>query len=189
MLNNTTMSKTNPRLSPREVEKYFYQLCLAVSKTNNIKESAMLMRDLLTDQESEMLARRLKIAELLLDDLTYSEIRKQTKASPITIAKVQEWLKISGEGYRLAVERTKNKLPKEKNENIDFLPLNALKRKYPMYYWPEILIEELVKSANKRQRKRFQNVIKEMRKIKRKTALHRKLEKMLAEGQKYSSRQ
>jgi TrpR-related protein YerC/YecD len=182
------MAKTNPRLPKSEVEKYFYQLCLAVSKTNNIKESAMLMRDLLTDQESEMLARRLKIAELLMEDKTYEEIRKITKASPITIAKVQEWMRISGEGYRLAIERTKNKLPKERNENVDFMPLNALKKKYPMYYWPEILVEELVKSANKRQRKRFQNVIKEMRNMKRKTALHRKLERMLIKVQKYSSK-
>ncbi len=178
------MSKINLQLPKKEIEKYFFQLCLAISKIKNIKEAAEFLRDLLTDQESEILARRLKIAELLIENQTYEEIRKQTKASPVTIAKIQEWLRISGEGYRMAIERTKDKLPKKRNEKINIIPFKSVKKIYPMYYWPEVLLENIIKKANKRDRENFQKIILEMKKIKKKSILRKKVEEILKKENK-----
>ena len=91
------MAKHAEKLSKDEVRKIFFQLCLAISKLNSVEKSAEFLRDLLSIQEAEMIAKRLKIAELLLDDLSYEDIRKKLKVSPGTIARVQEWLKISAD--------------------------------------------------------------------------------------------
>ena len=51
-----------------------------------------------------------------------------------------------------------------------------LKRKYPMYFWPQILLNEIVKSATHKEKKRLDSVI---RQLKDKSRLSKELEKIL----------
>ncbi len=176
------MAKYQSKLPKKEVEKIFYQLCLAISQTKKPKDAAELLRDLLSFQEAEMIAKRLKVAELLLDGLTYQEITEKLKVGNSTIARVYEWLKISGEGYRQAVKKTKNnKFVEIEDKPRDYRPgeWGMLKRRYPMYFWPEILLENIVKSANKRQKEQIKGVLKQLDKTKEKTGLYKKLKKMV----------
>lgn len=174
------MANYKEKLSREEVEKIFYKLCLAISEMRDAKESAELMRDLLSLQEAEMIAKRLKIADLLMKDKTYDEIKKELRVSFGTIARVQEWLKISGEGYRRAIERISNKDTDESMSEIkDIQNWNSIKRRYPMYYWPELLLEEIVRSANKRRKEKLRAVMREMEKAKEKTVLYKKINKIL----------
>ena len=108
------MAKFHSRLSKKEVEELFYKLSAAISETRSVKEAADFLRDLLSYQEAEMIAKRLKIAEFLVEQKTYAEIKKEIKVSYGTIARVQEWLKLQGDGYRKAIKNTKN-TPYEKN--------------------------------------------------------------------------
>ncbi|MFA5872283.1 MAG: Trp family transcriptional regulator [Parcubacteria group bacterium] len=176
------MAKHHTKLSKKEVERIFYQLCLAISRTKNINIASKLLRDLLSYQEAEMLAKRLKIAELVLEGDTYSQIRESLKVSPGTIARIQEWLKISGDGYRWAVQKTRGDMKKIK-ENISvesgYSGWSEVKRRYPMYFWPELILEEIVKNANKREKERLKKVIGEMNKIKTKKPLFEKLKRIL----------
>ena len=57
-----------------------------------------------------MLARRLQVARLLMNGYTYEDIEKEMKVINTTIAKVQTWLNLYGDGYRTIVERTKIRL-------------------------------------------------------------------------------
>jgi TrpR-related protein YerC/YecD len=169
------MPKHKTKLSRQEVEKIFYRLCLALSELPNIQEVASFLRDLLSYQEAEMIAKRLWIAELLLDGYKYEEIMKKIKVSAGTIARVQEWLKMSGNGYRKAVEQVKRKYKDDVDKSVNFGQWSSIKKHYPIYYWPEILLEDILKSANKKQRDKFRRVVEEMRNMKEKRELYLRL--------------
>lgn len=176
------MAKFNSKLSREEVKKIFYQLCVAISEIKNIEEAAELLRDLLSYQEAQMIAKRLKIAELLLDGMTYDEIQEKLKVSASTIARVQEWLKISGEGYNKAAKRIKGKEPKKFSSNYNPEEWNSLKRRYPMYYWPQILLENIIRESNMKQKKKIERVISQMDKIKEKNELFLRLKKLVSQS-------
>ena len=173
------MAKFHSKLSKHEVDKILYQLCLAIAEIKNPNEAAELLRDLLSYQESEMVAKRLKIADLLLQDQTYQEISDSLKVSSGTIARVQEWLKISGEGYQKAITRTKNNVPQ--NKAADAIPetWHSIKKRFPAYYWPEIVLENIIATSSKRQKEKIKLVIRELDKSKDKTELYHKLKKLI----------
>ena len=166
------------KLSKSDVDKILYQLCLAIAETKDPNEAADLLRDLLSYKESEMIAKRLKIAELLVLNQTYEEIEETLKVSATTIARVNEWLHISGEGYQRAISRTKGKVSKN-SSGSDIKNWNNLKKKFPAYYWPEILLENIIENSNKKQKAQIQAVINKLDKAKEKPALYRKIKKLL----------
>jgi len=172
------MANLSKKLSKEDVGKFFYKLCLAISKTKKPEEAANFLRDLLSYTEAEMIAKRLKIAELLLSERTYEDIRKEVKASYGTIARVHEWMKISGDGYRQVVKKIKGKDLKNEKE-CPTIEINTLKKRYPMYYWPEIVLENIVRNANAKQRDKLKKVVNQMNKMKKKTDLYRKLKRII----------
>lgn len=177
------MAKFNSKLSKREIGTIFNQFCVAISEINDPKEAAVFLQDLLSYQEASMIAMRLKIAEFLIAGESYEDIREKIKVGYGTIARVQEWLKISGEGYRKAVGSRKFRAAGSENNSRsvddDFSPHGNLKRRYPMYYWPELVLESIVKNSNEKQKKKIRDVIDQMDKMKQKTELYKKLKKLV----------
>jgi hypothetical protein len=55
-------------------------------------------------------------------------------------------------------------------------PWRTLKKSYPMYFWPQLLLEEIVKTANKREKQKLLNVVNGLRE---KTKLSNELLKIL----------
>lgn len=148
------------KLSKKQQQELFIKFSQALSKIHNPVEAAQFLKDLLSEQEAIMLARRLQVAELLNDGFTYAQIIKLIKVSAPTIARVQTWLSLYGEGYRTIIKRThKNN---KNSKSIGSLSWSRLKHKYPMYFWPEILLKEIVKSASGREKKRLLDVINQM---------------------------
>ena len=136
------------------------EFCEAFVAIKNIEEAASFLKDLLGKQEIEMLAKRLKIAKLLLEGKRYEEIQEELKVSHGTIARVNLWLKTSGEGYRLIVKRTK----KRERSEVELMvgeTLNRYIHARSAYYWPYLLWEELVKNLGKRKKKRLQEILAE----------------------------
>ncbi|OGE88384.1 MAG: hypothetical protein A3J07_01145 [Candidatus Doudnabacteria bacterium RIFCSPLOWO2_02_FULL_49_13] len=161
------------RLTKQQQEGLLIKLARAVASVNRAEEGAKFLRDLLSEPEVFMLARRLQIAELLMDGLTYEQIREELNVGYNTIAKVQTWLELYGDGYRTVINRTiKNKVEKNINE-----PFTKLKRKYPISFWPQLLLEEMIRNANQREKQRLRNVVEGLR---NKTQLSRELTKLLA---------
>jgi len=117
-----------------------------------------------------MLAKRLKIAKLLIEGKTYEGICKELKVSMGTIARINVWLAQSGEGFRSAVNKSGD------FKEVDKPRWHGIKRKYPMYYWPEILLKEIIYSANKKQRERLQGIIDT---LDEKTVLTKKIDTIL----------
>src|SRR3989344_4793003 len=130
------MNNVKFKLSKQEQTDLFIKLSKALSLLHSSEEMAHLLKDLLSEAEVLMLARRLQIAELLLEGLTFDEIRKNIKAGPNTIAKIQTWLELHGEGYRTVAKRNSKKDSNSRESSKSF---GKLKRKYPMYFWPELI--------------------------------------------------
>ncbi|MBI3260831.1 hypothetical protein HYZ64_00455 [Candidatus Berkelbacteria bacterium] len=166
------------KLDHRQREQFLLHFCRALAEIHKPEEAAAFIQDLLSKGEAEMLAKRLEIAHHLMAGNTYEEIKESLNASYGTIARVNLWLETSGEGYRLIVNRLKRY--GEKDEIAARRPSwRSWKRKYPMYYWPELLLEEIIVSANKRQRERIDETLK---KLNRKDQLTKKLRHILGQA-------
>ncbi len=163
------------KLSIQETQQMIMDLCTAIASTHNSKEAAQLLSDLLGKQELEMISRRLKIAELLLEENTYESIKEILKVSDATIARVHAWLQESGEGYRLALERTKSKR-NELSKADEPLKLSAIKRKYPLYFWPQIMLEQLVKNSTKKEKQQLRSILA---RLGDKRKLYKEIDKLL----------
>ena len=165
----------NPKLTKSQTQELIVDLCEAIALTGSSNEAAELLTDLLGKQELEMIAKRLRIAELLLEERTYEEIREALKTSGSTIARVQVWLQQSGEGYRKIIERTKGKR-KRRKENETPPNVSGIKKKYPMYFWPQILLEYWIKNATQKEKKEMQNILS---KLDTKSNMYEELMKLL----------
>ncbi|MEK7534267.1 MAG: hypothetical protein AAB600_02910, partial [Patescibacteria group bacterium] len=113
-------------------------------------------------------------AKLLLSGMTYEEIEKNLHTSHTTVAKIAAWLAERGDGFRKIIE----KLPKYKDEEKWFerSEWDSFKRRYSLYFWPELLLEEIVKNANQKQKERIRSVLE---RLEEKSELHKNIEKLL----------
>lgn len=165
------------KLSKKTQEDLVFDLVHAIVQAQSVSDVALFLQDLLTKKEIEILSRRLRIAKLLLEGKTYEEVEHILHVSHSTVAKIAAWLSERGEGFRKTVE----KLPKQTQEKSwqDFTEWDRIKRRYSLYFWPELLLEEIIKSANGRQKERIREVID---RVEEKSELHKKIEKLLKYG-------
>ena len=167
------------KLGKEKSEEIIIDLCEAIASTKTSQEAAKVLTDLLGNQELEMIAKRLRIAELLIDSYLYKDIVKELKTSPSTIARVQTWLQSSGEGYRLIVERTKKK--RKAREPYNNQSMFSLKKRYPIYFWPQIMLENWVKSSTKKEELQMRKILQ---KLSTKTQTYKELSVLLNQGLK-----
>ena len=150
------------KLSPQEQQMLLVSFCKALVELRTPEEAAQFLKDLLSKQEAEMLAKRIEIARLLIKGLTYGEIGKILRVSHGTVARVSQWLATSGEGYRLIVNRVKPE-KSEQQEYIEELekPVSwrNIKRRHPLYFWPDLILEEFVRNARKSQKERMRKIL------------------------------
>lgn len=151
-----------PKISKEKQQELLISFCKALAEIRTAEEAAEFLKDLLSKQEAEMLAKRIEIARLLIEGTTYEIIKKTLKVSESTIARVNQWLTTSGEGYRLIVKRVKPE-KSEKQNYIEELekPISwkSIKRNYPSYFWPEIILEEVVKNARKSHKQKLIKIL------------------------------
>jgi len=162
------------KLSKSEQEGLVLDLINAFSLTGTLNDSALFLEDLLTKAEIKILSRRLRIAKLLLDGMTYRDIEKDLHVGHGTVAKIAIWLAERGDGFRKIVE----KLPKKQDEKEWFerSEWDSFKRRYSLYFWPELLLEEIVRNANQREKERIKSVLE---RLEEKSDLHKKIDKLL----------
>lgn len=167
-------NKRIEKLTKKEQGELILDLVNAIVSAKSVGDAALFLQDLLTKSEMKILSKRLRIAKLLIEGLDYREIERNLHVSHSTIAKIAAWLSERGEGFRKII----NNLPKQSNEVSwkEFSEWDRLKRRYPLYFWPEILLEEIVKGANNRQKERIRGVLE---RLGEKSELHKKIEQLL----------
>lgn len=159
------------KLSTAEARELMIEFFESMGQARGPQEMATIFQDLVSQPELIMIAKRLKIANLLLREKTFEEIVREVKTSMATIARVSAWLNASGEGFRLLHGRTKSRRPPAVKSSWRYA-----RRRYPMYYWPQLLIEEILENASRRQRERLREAIERMAE---KSKIHREVLKLL----------
>jgi len=150
-------------LGEKKERKLFMEFSQAFLSLKTTEEATKFLIDLLTKKEITTLSKRLKVAKLLINNKSYREIEGLLHVSHGTISRISEWLLESGEGFKMVVERTKEAKPKLPSSwNFAAGEWKSIKRRYPAIFWPQLLIEELISSANKRQKKKIQQVLEKM---------------------------
>lgn len=177
------MAKFSRRpVSPAAARQLLVELCQALAAMRSPAEMAHLVADLLGPQELTMIAKRLAVARRLIAGATYQNIGSSLRVSHSTVARVNLWLRQAGEGYRLAVQRTKSatvKPPRRLWRNGEPELLTTLKRRLPLTFWPYLLLEEIVVGASVRQRQRLQAMLRALARSGQKPALYRHLESLV----------
>ena len=81
----------------------------AVLSLKNRKECYSFFEDICTVGEINAIAQRLEVAKMLADEQTYTRIAEVTGASTATISRVKKCLNYGSDGYKLVLERLKEK--------------------------------------------------------------------------------
>lgn len=94
------MAKFNLRkLNTKERQELLNLLWNSVEQLRTKKEIKNFFKDLLSESEAIMLARRILIARELLKGKTYREIMKEFGVGDSTVASVHHWLESGFGGY------------------------------------------------------------------------------------------
>lgn len=127
------MSKVKPHLiDPSEKFQAIDSLFEVISKLKTKQEIVDFFLGLFTSSESLMMARRIQIARMLLDEKSYEDIMKKLRVSSQTINSTDKWLHRGDEKYtawlknRVSVVESKNN--SKKNPTYE-----SLLDKYPYH--------------------------------------------------------
>ena len=85
------------------------RLVQAILMLDNPKETRCFLRDLMTEKEIVEFANRLRVAEMLSNNIPYSTIEQKTGLSSTTVARVSRWLNGKQGGYRLIIKKLHHK--------------------------------------------------------------------------------
>ena len=95
----------NSKIKNELTDKLFH--CILSMET--IEECYQLFEDLCTVHEIQSIAQRMEVAEMLDAKRTYVEIAEKTGASTATISRVNRALNYGTDGYKLAIDRVRQK--------------------------------------------------------------------------------
>lgn len=148
------MSRVNPReLKSDSKMKYLDLLWTSIAQLKTRDEVKHFFKDILSESEAVMLARRIEIAKRLLKSDSYEKISADLKVGMDTISRVQQWLTSGFGGYEKAIHgstRELNRRFNRKTKMIDEMPYSFewIKKKYPLHF----LLFNLL-SADKKRKK------------------------------------
>lgn len=134
------MPKVNPRtLDSKSKMKYLDLLWTSIAQLETREETKLFFKDLLSESEAIMLARRIEIAKRLLEGEPYDNITRELGVGKDTIGRVQRWLTSGFGGYEKAVNGFKKEADRrfgkskviEKKEPYSF---GWIKQKYPLQF-------------------------------------------------------
>ena len=161
-------AKRIEKLSKVELLDLFFDLINAFRLAKTPLETTFLIQDLLTATEIKNLAKRLRIAKLLLSGMTQREIARKLHCSLATVTKVSIWLDQKGEGLKKAIA----KLPKRYNFPKK-LPRGPIE-----YHLPQVIIALVEYSLATRQKKQLEQFAEN---VEGKKALDEELKEMFDE--------
>lgn len=134
------MSRVNARTVESKAKmKYLDLLWTSIAQLETREAVKLFFKDLLSESEAIMLARRIEIARRLLEGDSYDDIIRDLKVGKDTVNKVQRWLTSGFGGYEKAIGGFKKELDRRfgksskinKNKPYSF---NWMKQKYPLQF-------------------------------------------------------
>ncbi len=92
-----------------EIEQKSPDLIKAFLSLKNEEELKMFFRDLMSERDLREFAMRWEVAKKLDAGETYEQIQKTSGEAMNTIAKISRWLKEGTGGYKMMIDRFKEK--------------------------------------------------------------------------------
>jgi len=92
-----------------EIEKKSPDLLDVFMSFKNKDELKAFFRDLMSERDLREFAMRWEVAKKLDAGISFSQIQEETGESPVTITKINRWLKEGCGGYKMMIERMKGK--------------------------------------------------------------------------------
>lgn len=151
------------KLNSKQRQELILGLCRGICVLRSPSEVADALTDLLTPQELEAVAKRLEIAQHLIERKQYDVIRARLRVGYSTIARVNTWLNLAGEGFKLMLSRRKKSpKPEPDEEKYDPYSWRNVKRRYSLYFWPQLLVEELWKQGDKSEQAKIKQIFEKL---------------------------
>ncbi len=150
------MSRVNARtIESRAKMKYLDLLWTSIARLETRDEVKQFFKDLLSESEAIMLARRIEIAKQLLEGSSYDDIIRDLKVGKDTVNKVQRWLTSGFGGYEKAISGFNKELNKRFGGSRTAKASSPysfgwLKQKYPLQFLLFNLISEKKDSRNRK---------------------------------------
>lgn len=149
-----------PRVQPKTIpygerQTLLNELWSLVALLKTKEEIRNFFRDLLSETEELMLARRIRIARFLLEGKSYENIRENMHASDVTIAGVHRWLQRGSEGYKNMLPQLEKELEKQRNQQIKQREQRQpftfawLKKRYPLHFLLFNLLDSSVEGSRR----------------------------------------
>lgn len=134
-----------PRIQPKlmlfqERNKLLDEFWTMIALLETKEDVKNFFKDLLSQTEAIMLARRIQIAKYLLEGLNYEEIREKLKTSYATISTVHRWLQGGFGGYEKLIPKLKKelerryKIEQKKIKSKESFSFEWLKKRYPLHF-------------------------------------------------------
>lgn len=134
------MSRVNPRtLDGKDKMRYLDLLWTSIAQLETREEVKQFFKDLLSESEAVMLARRIEIAKRLIDGYSYDKIAAELKVGTDTISRVQQWLVSGFGGYEKAINGFKKEIDSRlnksgKKKHAAQYSFGWIKQKYPLHF-------------------------------------------------------
>jgi uncharacterized protein YerC len=141
------------KFSLNEQEDLIFDLINAFALMQSPADTALLLQDLLTEKEVRNLAKRLRIAKLILKGETNENIAREMHSSMATISKVRMWLENAGEGLRRVIKQLPKRQETYKPKKIPGIG----------YGLPQILLHYSSSYLTEKEKKRLAKFLEEMR--------------------------
>ncbi|MDO8564896.1 MAG: YerC/YecD family TrpR-related protein [bacterium] len=144
------MSRKMPdRLNPRVRKELLDEFWTMIALLETRAEVKNFFKDLLSETEAIMLARRIAIAKMLLQDIGYDQIQKKLGTSAATIASVHRWLQGGFGGYAGSLPKLEKEIARrervleERYEATVPLSRAWMRKQYPLHY----LLTDIINGA------------------------------------------
>lgn len=91
----------------REIEEKSPDMIKAFLSMKNEDELKAFFRDLMSERDLREFAMRWEVAKKLDAGVPFSQIQEESGESPVTITKINRWLKEGCGGYKMMIDRLK----------------------------------------------------------------------------------
>ncbi len=124
----------------KERQELLLEFWTTLALLESVEEIKNFLKDMLSETEAIMLARRLKIAKLIYAGWNYDKIEKALHTSASTIAAVHSWLDGGFGGYIQGLTKLRKELQRQeglqekRQEAREPFSLEYLKKKYPLHF-------------------------------------------------------
>lgn len=112
------MSKPKNEIEEKTYFREIHFLYEILNSLKNVEEVKIFFKDILTKSELRMLKRRWHIANLLYDGVGPRLAAERAKASTQTISKIKTILEEGRGGLKLAVERVRKQMAREREKYL-----------------------------------------------------------------------